>query len=1777
MRIHVGTPGFSLIPHVDAQKQPWWVLRIDEEASRLTGRMVDDLRSIGFHEVREGLWARPHQGFSMALFRQVFPQSTVHKEEPNESLTASETASMNAAIPLGQNISGEMVYDRNGTRLIVAQNGSVVIESESNRAERPARFLRATDSLNLMESLSPLVFRMANGENLSNRDVDAFLERVRVPEYSFSRHDAQESLEALLNRYLIHRISSGQLKIKSDVVAIYDRQPAFNVRNSTQMEMQAYSTPNPLAMAAQLVLSPMVAQARDGREEFAYRPLRIYEPTAGHGGLLTAIIAAASQSQNIQVLANEMDEDRRRRFDAVTRNVLGGRNLLLTGQDATSYPIPEMLDAVIANPPFGTMEFCSESVRAQARKEDISKIDQWIAWRSIQNLREGGRAVLLMGADSAVDSRLGEITSGSFHFLRKIAKEYRIDGLVDVDGKLYEKNGAGWPVRLLVLTRMPAGSDLSDQVDRIPNRLPVLKDWDAVYRAAMEMRFGDDQTWMQKLSNIREAEKREEVRKEQEAQKEQEERAEELVAEGLDEDFREMAEAAREVQEDRLSPSSRSAEDSDLQELVENPWQKPYQALSQISDSTAMIPTHLEGPTQKALDRMMNDLEAQGVDSVDSFVANALDWNLETLKSNLSPEQVDAVALALHSQSRGRAFIEADQTGLGKGRVLASMAYAKIQSGAPVLFITEKPHLFTDFYRDLSDIGASSDVRPLIVNPAKSDVYDQDGNVVFRHDSKKYKELLKNRNFGEANVVFMTYSQLSSGKADNRLEWLMEALQEEAVKHPLSKPLVILDEAHNAAGVGSAVNDRITRLIGNSYVDVMYSSATFAKRADNLPVYFRAMPNFVSEDQLNTVLDRGGDAALEYIAQMLTEDGQAIRREHDNSALTFERKEPKEEDLPDIRTKVDRLAEVLELMGYVAGEVDKVANDYNANLKKVLANLDAKERQQLPTRLGASTQNFGSRLFQIARQYYMAIQAPLAADAAIEALKRGQKPVFVVEQTMESAIRWAVADAMGLDENEEGEASISDKDIDGVSLPNDFRIALNRMADRLASYKITDRRGNVEEVVLDDPKFLKAMEAIHAAIDRIPEGIPLSPIDYLEKRLEEEGFTLAEISGRQIRMVGEGESSRVVLKPKANISEEARHFNNGLKDVALITRSGNSGISLHASFRFADRRQRIFFEWQMPLDVNARVQSLGRVNRKGQESAPVICSLSTGLPGQNREISQQNNKLRRLSASTSGDRDNPALDREIPDLINKVGNLAAFVWAKEHIEVIRKLGIPDIVGQITMADDIAELPDSLQGEGLISKITGRGHMLSVDQQEQLWESLKTTYLQILDDLDMQGENPLKSVTFDWEDPRIEESVEYAPKVSDSAFGGAVIAERVAYTVHRKPIRWEEVQNSLDTWTEEDEERMKAAAEKIRNRVLPEMFLIAGSEIEKIQRAIRKENAEKSEEDRVPVPSSEEILHKLLHEDKDSRLIERRDELLQLASYVEQIKPGRLVSLEDPMDKTVLHGVIRRVRIPEKSPHLQGQWDMQVFVAGKDKPLTASLRSLRGTWKMQTVEDRHGPYVEKMFDNAPEGTFTERRVVLRGNMFMALSMIEKGQNGFMVDPTTGNKTPVILMPRHFTLEALMNRDFQVRDPQAVQYALQKRFEKNPDLRYTMVYDIPQQSNSFQKDLQKSVYFRLVNNDHIRLMVPGARRQFGHILMDKKLLKLSSDKEFEGRGTMAANFPIGNLKPMLERLSALKVNFYLKAEDRDSLKEYFERKMSMESGQGSDHRLSGPSLH
>lgn len=139
---------------------------------------------------------------------------------------------------------------------------------------------------------------------------------------------------------------------------------------------------------------------------------------------------------------------------------------------------------------------------------------------------------------------------------------------------------------------------------------------------------------------------------------------------------------------------------------AELPSVLPYRPLTQATDAPSFaVPTALVGATE----RHLRELRARlGGVAPEEFVASKLGLDAGTLMQRLLPHQIDAVASALSSPTRS--FLVGDQTGVGKGRVLAATIWAAVREGKRVLFLSALPaNVMTTLARDLVSLGAFED------------------------------------------------------------------------------------------------------------------------------------------------------------------------------------------------------------------------------------------------------------------------------------------------------------------------------------------------------------------------------------------------------------------------------------------------------------------------------------------------------------------------------------------------------------------------------------------------------------------------------------------------------------------------------------------------------------------------------------------------------------------------------------------------------------------------------------------------------------------------------------------------------------------------------------------------------------------------------------------------------------------------------------------------------------------------------------------------------------
>ena len=849
------------------------------------------------------------------------------------------------------------------------------------------------------------------------------------------------------------------------MVRLYNQQPKLAQRTSTSIEQQAYSTPVPLAY-----LASRLAGINDRT--------RVYEPTAGNGMLL---IEAAPH----MVTANELNPDR----FAQLRKALPGAKL--TNADAMQIDTPaKSQDVVIANPPFGKVKDASgENVTFPMGDLTTTEIDHAIAFKALDAMKDDGKAVLLVGGHQGdATTRRDKYRRGmSRRFMKALYDTYNVTEHFTVDGKLYQRQGAGWPVDVIVIE----GRKPSEKVYPMKEAPALYSDWSQLRERLDGTKDNLDPRGDRGLPGDGEAGTADgtaDVRPVSvssgsqdrpngssgtgmggngprgtggtadvgirpagagiggepggtpglpfgDAQQQDNGAADLPGGPGADQGRPGSVVDHQGAKPDGVSGRPiQPAEHDGARDVAKKPrpkrenteketaYQVQYEPRSAARFAVGtLVPRNMQESVNRALDALQ-----KRVGDIDDYVAGKLGYTRDELLGTdekpgyFSAEQVDALALAIDNIEAGKGFIIGDQTGVGKGRINAGLIRYAIRHGKTPVFFTVKPGLYGDMIRDLRDIGedrpedyvyaTNDDMRGEKAIPLSDDPRDKlfgftkSKNKKARHDLISKGQLPIGKK-----VLFTTYSQMQSGTGKAWKE------RRDALMSIAPNAIFILDESHNAGGSASArpdpekpapVSEYMRRLLAASYNGVFFSSATFAKNPTVMSLYFKTnLSEAVDDmDNLSDIIDRGGVPLQQIISNSLVRDGQYLRRER-----TYDGIEMRLEQLPTdpLLTKdaSGALREIFELDAYVMQEV---RNNY----------IDHMQSEGLQVGLdnavgdaGASSTTFSSIMHNAVNQVLLALKADAVVDAAIEAHKRGEKPIIAIANTNGSIIEEYARDA----------------------------------------------------------------------------------------------------------------------------------------------------------------------------------------------------------------------------------------------------------------------------------------------------------------------------------------------------------------------------------------------------------------------------------------------------------------------------------------------------------------------------------------------------------------------------------------------------------------------------------------------------------------------------------------------------------------------------------------------------------------------------------------------
>jgi len=1457
----------------------------------------------------------------------------------------------------------------------------------------------------------------------------------KVEANTASAKQADEAVEVgvVLAAREIAQSGESKDKIYDRLVDLYSRQPNLAVRSSTSVREQAYSTPAPLAYVAS-----ELAGIND--------KTTVYEPTAGNGMLLIA-----ADPKNVK--ANELNSTR---FEML-KKVLPGAEVV--NKNAISYD-PELSDVVIANPPFGAT---GETYTIEGK--NTREIDHAIVYKALTRMPANGRAVLIVGgvrAENEEARREAYRAAQKRNFYYNLYKEYNVVDHFSVSGDMYTKQGASYPVDVIVIDgkgqsqrNLPA-ADLPQQIgsyeelkEKLNERMVPRENIStsganvsaAPAGAGKPERLGERPSRQGNEPSAEGAKPtaggRPSVSENGAGERGQPKPAGTSVS----------AEQPRPANEperggnrgpvsgagEQVGPSGRAGNErneptglggpsvvsgtrveSGLKDRrgqeTETGHQVAYEPHSNASSVGTLVPRAMAQSINNSLDEV-----ERSVGNVEDYVAEALEMDPETLREKFSAEQIDALTLAIRNAEAGKGFIIGDQTGIGKGRVVAAMIrYALVHDKTPI-FVTEKPNLYSDMIRDLDDIGMTKELA-LDTNKPKIFITNSTGSIPYTLLRNVNGEVTENTlilkapksgkdldgvmkgmkdSLGDYKVIFTTYNQMQTVKGE-------ETERQRFIKHWGAGNYMIFDESHNAGGSGETQartkeqreaekegkglatgRSAFVRELVNNADGTFFSSATYAKRPDVMDLYastdMKLAVNKISE--LGEAIKNGGIPMQQIVANMLTKAGQYIRRERTFAGVSYDT----------VEAKVDK--QTAENMATSMRDVLAFSRAKELVVKELQKSLDKSGGRASST--GEKTQiqgaSFGNTMHCLIDQMLLSLKAKSSVDHAIARLKAGEKVVMTVANTMGSFLQ-EYANEMGIKNGDP--VNLSFKDLYLRYLEKQRILTIKQPGQKESQkYRLTDQDLG--------PELVAQYNRIKDFIENAGFGeAPMSPIDYMHNELHKAGYKTEEITGRTEKL--NYQSGIPILAPRvADIKQRVsavRAFNNGTADVIILNQSGSTGISLHASDKFNDKRKRHMIIVQPENNIDTHMQMLGRVHRTGQVVAPAYSQMMADIPAEMRPAAVLLKKMASLNANTTASRKSAVTAEGAVDFMNEYGGQVAQEFLRDNPEVHQALGGKDAL-------KLGEDPNEAS-EADIRKLTGYVPILPIKEQEEIYKDLIDRYNDLLERENSMGTNKLEAKAVDLGAETVSSTPITEAKNDLSPFAESANMERVDVKRTVKPFSKDEVQEMV-----KKNLNGQTAAEKSSS--LYENMKSKGVEYAKdFVASLQAKGADQVRIDQAKGQLNLQLSH--------------------IKSILSNYRVGTPISVKNNQG-VFLYGVVTDLehKGKTKNPMAGSDWKMTIALANGDaKSINLSFSQIGSTYELtpessvnwlnpDTLQAEHIPLMD-MFDKGAT-VRREKRWMVTGNILAGFAAVNNIGQIMTYTKADGTEAQGILMPRTYDFE------------------------------------------------------------------------------------------------------------------------------------------------------------
>ena len=1540
------------------------------------------------------------------------------------------------------------------------------------------------------------------------------------------------------------------------ICKLYEMQPTIAARSSNRIKMQQYSTPLPMAWIANRFA---MANKADGK---------VLEPTAGNGMLVFTVPVE-------QVRANELDETR---LDNLREQGFAE----VTQQDATEpFAGGMQYDAVIANPPF----WKREAVEYDGKM--IPGLDPQITLNALASMKDDGRAAIIIGGN--MEYAINGAIKSMKPFFTYLYDHYNVKGVIDMSGGLYAKQGTTFPTRMILIDGRRSNEERAQTAVYPPVESKAIRkaeSFDDLYEIINEVLNSKEKTNGTEVLRSRERQlasvnnetsgntdgaghreqprKNDDVGSRSKSTQEHSDGGEQVLPRERRTNTAD-GETRAETPRDNAG-GSRSVSNTDIQRvgtervstngvgLKQAPTEHKKRTLTDEKsayrphNSAFSLNSVAPAAMVEAMDNVLTQIEAQH-GSIDEFIKTELGYDtIEEAHQALAAEQMDSVAMAIYQMKQGQALIIGDQTGVGKGRQMAALIRWAVQRGEKPVFITQKADLFSDIYRDLVDVG-SGDLVPFIFN-SDGAMVDSKGNTV--HKPLSSAEMAKVFASGalpdEYDFAVLTYSQVNTGDAVSQQE-MEEAAKKSGARTKKSKNVkngkatpkatflrviakdnyLFLDESHTAAG--SSNTGAYLQSILRGAKAATFASATFAKRPDTMPLYAirTAMSQAkVEPDKMISIIEKGGVTLQEIMSRELTNAGQMVRRERDMSDVVTDWKTITDpETVRRARENYDRtIAAFNAIIKFQEDYVKPMIEALDMELAVMAESAGVKRGTD---KMGVENVPFASKTYNYTKQLMLALKVDAIADEVEAEINAGRHPVIALESTMESSIKDYAA----------GET---------IDEPT-FSASLLKGLDTVMQYTVKDEDGN-ERHERYSPQALgpageKAYYELQDFIRESTSDIFISPLDAIIERLNDKGYKVGELTGRNM-YVERNDDGRVVVKRRTDKDKKKmqREFNSGTLDVLILNKSASTGISLHASEKFSDQRQRSMIIAQPLSDINDYMQMIGRIDRTGQVHRGYYINLGLPVPAENRFLMMLSTKLKSLNANTTTSQDSESNDVEAPDLLNKYGSQVVVEYLRDNVEIYEKMGAPLKKGGLGGGRvQASELDEYKPQEDDARKVTGYVALLTTKEQEEFYDDVVRRYNELIKYLNDTGSNDLKITVMPLRAKTIEKRVssEGIDPDGNNPFARNSFVEKVEMDVLRKPMKSDEIrkvieqinrgaspaeylESVLETIRNEDEARIAAEEERYEKA--------KAKAVEDIAKQTDKINGQKKrsdEEKRVAIENfiaetNEKVENK--HNDNIVRLNQSSDQIMR---RLRMFEVGKSYLVPDNLEAMVFDFATPAIfcGYKTKDSKITASTTLAVFATldgrRRIEIKLSQIDALRSIDKM--TNDNWDAARATTLDNWDSQIPSETRktgFIMTGNILQAIADTQDEYGGYpgqLISYTDidGNVHDGILMPDKWNASMLKTSGAP----------LSSRLQQIKD--YTPII-----SHDGKVEIMGSSWAKM-----FYLTVPKTKKDGAVYYENKTLLRAAGENFYPYRGKLRADIPADHIDEIVKELTKLGV--------------------------------------